>query len=90
MPTGKIQEIRLGVMDQHGHTGGGDGGGYMEARLAKLEALADHIQTDVREVKQDIREIKKDAREDFRILFGALIAVAMVLCLILAKGFHWL
>jgi hypothetical protein len=31
----------------------------------------------------------KDAREDFRILFGALIVVALGLAGLMAKGFRW-
>ena len=90
MPITKISEIRPGVMDQHGKTGNGSGGGNMEARLAKLESSVDHIQSDVKEIKQDIREIKKDAKEDFRLLFGTLIVISLGLAGLMAKGFHWL
>ena len=62
----------------------------MEARLAKLESDVGHIQSALTDIKTDTREIKKDAKEDFRILFGALIAIALGLTLIMAKGFHWL
>ena len=62
----------------------------MEARIAKLEASVEHIQSDVKDIKLDIRDIKKDEREDFRILFGALIVVALGLAGLIAKGFHWL
>ena len=90
MAINNITEIRPGVRDQHGHTGDGFGGGGMDARLAKLEVLADHIQSDLKDVKQDMREIKKDAKEDFRVLFGSLILVALGLAGLMAKGFHWL
>ena len=66
---------------------GGDG---MEARIAKLESDVGHIQTDIQEIKGDVKDIKKDAREDFRILFGALIIVALGLALLIARGFEWL
>ena len=62
----------------------------MEARIAKLESSVVHIQSDVKEIKQDTRDIRKDSKEDFRILFGALIFVALGLALLMAKGFHWL
>jgi len=68
---------------------GADGGDGMEARIAKLESDVGHIQSDLREMKGDVKDIKKDAREDFRILFGALIVVALGLALIMAKGFGW-
>jgi hypothetical protein len=61
----------------------------MEARVAKLEAHIEHIQSDLNEIKTDIREIKRDARTDFRLLFGALIFLALGLAGIM-EGFHWI
>ncbi|HBT3381382.1 TPA: hypothetical protein MBF67_003336 [Klebsiella aerogenes] len=61
----------------------------LEARVAKLESDIDHIKVTLKEIKDDVREIKRDARSDFRILFGALITVALGLAGIMAKGFHW-
>lgn len=57
--------------------------------FAKLESDIDHIKVTLKEIKDDVREIKRDARSDFRILFGALITVALGLAGIMAKGFHW-
>lgn len=71
--------------------GGGpphDGG--MEARVAKLESTVEYIQRDISDLKADVRELRVDLRTDFRILFGALIAVALGLAGIMAKGFGWL
>lgn len=62
----------------------------MEARVAKLDADVGHIQTDIKDIKQDIRDLRKDAREDFRILFGSLIVVALGIAGIIAKVFHWM
>ena len=70
--------------------GGGSGSDGLEARIAKVEAAVEHIQRDLSEVKTDIRELRKDTNRDFRILFGALIAVALGLAGLMAKGFHWL
>lgn len=78
--------------------------GDMEARVAKLEATAEHLQRDVAEIKtilrghdgkfDGIRDRFDDLRDrmdrDFRLLFGALIAVALGLAGLMAKGFHWL
>jgi len=72
-----------------GSTSGGDGGG-VEVRIAKLEAHVEHIQSDIAEIKADTSGIRKDLREDFRILFGCLIFVALGLTAIMAHGFHWL
>lgn len=69
-----------------------DGG--MEARVAKLEAVSEFIQRDIAELKNETREIRKDIASirttDFRILFGAIITVALGLAGLMAKGFHWL
>lgn len=62
----------------------------METRIAKLESHVERIQSDIHEMKQDIREIKVDARADFRILFGSLIAVAIGLAALMARGFGWI
>jgi|SRR5947209_2741299 hypothetical protein len=62
----------------------------MEARVAKVEAAVEHIQVDTRDIKMDLREIRQDARTDFRLQFGALIAVALGLAGLMAKGFHWI
>lgn len=74
---------------QGGH-GSGSGGAGMEARIAKLEATTTHILESMTDLKSDIREIKLHARSDFRVLFGALIAVALGLAGLMARGFGWL
>lgn len=69
-----------------------DGG--MEARVAKLEAQIETVQRDIAELKTDVREVRKDIAgirtTDFRLLFGAIIAVALGLAGVMAKGFHWI
>lgn len=69
----------------------------MEARVAKLEASITHIEqditeikTDIRDLRQDVREVRRDMQTDFRLLFGALIAVALGLAGLMARGFGWL
>lgn len=69
--------------------GGGDDGG-MEARVAKLEVAIEYVQRDIAEMKVDVRGLRDDMRSDFRILFGAVIAVAIGLAGLMAKGFGWL
>jgi hypothetical protein len=69
---------------------GSDDGSRLEARIGRLEADVGHIQRDVREIKDDLKEIRGDARVDFRLLFGALIAVAIGLAGLMARGFGWL
>jgi hypothetical protein len=62
----------------------------MEPRVAKLEAAVEHIQRDISEIKSDVRALRDNARSDFHILFGAVIAVALGLAGMMARGFHWL
>lgn len=66
----------------------------MEPRLAKLETAVEFIQRDIKELKDDLRAVKSDINgirtTDFRILFGAIIAVALGLAGLMSKGFHWL
>lgn len=73
------------------HFGGtGDGGNGMEARIAKVEATVSHIQSDLTEVKGDIKGLRNEARNDFRLTFGAIVAVALGLSGLMAKGFGWI
>jgi hypothetical protein len=69
---------------------GAGGGGQLEARIARLEADVGHILRDVREIKDDLKEMRSDARVDFRLLFGAVIAVAIGLAGLMGRGFGWL
>lgn len=68
------------------------GGTYdgMEARVAKLEATTEFIQREITDLKSEVRGMRSDARNDFRLMFGAIIAVALGLAGIMAKGFGWL
>ena len=71
------------------HLASGESGPHdpgMEARIAKLESDVGHIQTDIGEMKVDVREIRKATETDFRLLFGAIIAVALGLVGVTAKG----
>lgn len=88
-PRGSASNQTTGIAN-----GGGDGyDGHMEARVAKLEAISEYIQRDIKELKDDTRSIKNDITSirttDFRLLFGAIITVALGLAALMAKGFHW-
>lgn len=69
-------------------------GGDMEARVARLEAAVEYIQRDISELKADVRSTKSEISAirttDFRLLFGAIITVALGLAGIMAKGFNWI
>ena len=59
------------------------GAGHTQAVVKSLEGS-------ITDIKTDIREIRNAAETNFRLLFGALIAVALGLAGVIAKGFHWL
>lgn len=75
-------------------TGGPPHNGDMEARVTKLETAVEYIQRDVKELRDDVRALRNDIHAirttDFRITFGAIIAVALGLATLMAKGFHWI
>lgn len=86
--------IHQGPWQQPTTTQPPNGGDGMEARVAKLEAHAEHVQSDLTDIKRDISDIRKDITKirttDFRLIFGAIIATALGLAWIMAKGFHWI
>jgi hypothetical protein len=82
-------EALQAIADRSAGSSGGDGSG-IESRVAKIEAAIEHIQTDIADMKTEIRSLRQDAKGDFRVLFGAIIAVALGIAGLMAKGFHWL
>lgn len=88
----KREELRQQSDKRSGgdHTGGNGGGTDLEARVAKLETHVEYIRRDLDVIVVDLREHRRETRSDFRILFGALITVALGLAAIMAKGFGWL
>lgn len=88
LPNGNLAASNKIIHDEK--YGGGNGGGDdMQARVAKLESDVEYVKNTLKEIKDDIREIKRDARADFRIIFSALITLALGLAGLMAKGFHW-
>ncbi len=65
----------------------------METRIAKLETGTEFISRDLKDLREDVRTLRTDIAgirtTDFRLLFGAIIAVALGLTGVIAKGFHW-
>lgn len=59
----------------------------MEARVSRLEVVVEFMQRDIAELKADMRAIRTT---DFRLIFGAIITVALGLAALMAKGFGWL
>ena len=62
----------------------------MEARLASLETHTQHIVTNVGDLRADVRRLKSRIDSHFIILAGMVIASAVGLAGLIARGFHWL
>lgn len=62
----------------------------MEARISKLEAAVEYIQRDIAEIKTELRRLRDKVDGHFIILAGTIIAAALGLAGIMAKGFGWL
>lgn len=62
----------------------------MEARLAKLEAIAESQDRRMATLEQDILEVRRDLRGDFRLTWGGLIGWGAVASRVGGKGFHWI
>ena len=69
--------------------------------MARVEALLESLQRDLAELRPDFKELRAELRQtqrdvvairttDFRLMFGAIIAVALGLASMMAKGFGWL
>ncbi len=75
-------------------SGGGDDGGMDGARIAKLESDVEYVKRDISDLRDDVRELRKGVEgirtTDFRVIFGAIIFVAISLAGLMAHGFHWI
>jgi len=47
------------------------------------------VRGEVKDIRGEIKDVRKDMQTDFRLMFSALIGVALGLAGIMAKGFHW-
>jgi hypothetical protein len=61
----------------------------MEARIAVLEEIAVSTRATLKDLRNDLRTVRARQEADFRILFAALIGVALGMAGLVAKGFHW-
>jgi peptidoglycan hydrolase CwlO-like protein len=63
-----------------------------EVRDFKTEVrdFKDEMRDFQKEVRSEFRDVRQQARTDFRLLFGAIISVAVGMAGLMAKGFHWL
>jgi hypothetical protein len=47
------------------------------------------VKTDIHGLKCEVGELRGHQRQDFRVLFGSLIAATLALAGLMAKGFGW-
>lgn len=64
--------------------------GRMESDISYIKRDISDVKEDIKDVRNDIKDIRKDMKGDFRLTFGALIAVALGLAGIMARGFGWI
>lgn len=84
-----IHELRPGGGGiDRGRPGGNDGG--MEARVAKLEALAESTDRRLSQIEGDLRSMLRWGMAAFILTWGGIIALGIGLAAMMAKGFGWL
>jgi hypothetical protein len=76
--------------EPHGNGGRQFGGERFEARLARIETTMDYVQRDVGELRTDVRDMRREYRSDFRMLFSAIVTMALGMAAMMAKMFNWL
>jgi len=59
-------------------------------RVGKVETHIDHINRNIATIQGDVRDIRSAMTTDFRITWGGLIAIAIGLAALMAKGFKWI
>ena len=69
----------------------------LDTRLARVEVTLEHIgedlnglRTDFRDLRNDMNHLRDQSRMDFRVLFSAMISLALGMAALMAKGFHWI
>ncbi len=56
----------------------------------RQQAFIERTEDNFKEVRQEFKAVRSEMKNDFRMLFGAIIAVALGLAGLMAKGFGWL
>jgi hypothetical protein len=69
----------------------------IESRVSVLEEIAastkqilSDIRAEMRDLRTDLRDMRQRQERDFRLLFGAIILVAIGLAGLIARTQHWL
>ncbi|MBX5462362.1 MAG: hypothetical protein IRZ28_14885 [Steroidobacteraceae bacterium] len=58
--------------------------------VGRIESDVGHLRARLAGVESDVKQLVQRQERDFRVLFGALMTVAVGLATLLAKGFGWI
>jgi predicted nucleic acid-binding Zn-ribbon protein len=58
--------------------------------LAEIRAEMRDIRTEIRDMRTEMRDMRQRQERDFRLLFGAIILVAIGLAGLIARTQHWI
>lgn len=64
--------------------------GHLSRDMGRVEADVGHVKETLKRMSERLEEIDERQQRDFRMLFGAVITVALGLGSLMAKGFGWL
>lgn len=60
-----------------------------ESRIVRLEVVIENINQTLTRMDKRLDTIEKDAKDNFKWMVSTMIGFAVILCGIMAKGFHW-
>jgi hypothetical protein len=62
----------------------------LEEIAASTKQILAEIRTEIRDMRTEMRDMRTRQERDFRLLFGAIILVALGLAGLIARAQHWL
>ena len=83
-------ELRHSGPVDHGGGGGDNGGMELTERIARVEEKVSGLDKRLSLVESDLRDLIKKVDSHFIVLAGMVIATAVGLAAMMAKGFHWM
>ncbi|HEX7220738.1 MAG TPA: hypothetical protein VF280_16120 [Burkholderiales bacterium] len=62
----------------------------LDSRVARLEIRMEHVESNIGDLKAEVRSLRERMDNDFRITWAGMIALAVGITGLMAKGFGWL
>ena len=62
----------------------------LDSRVARLEIRTEHVESNIVDLKAEVRSLRERMDNDFRITWAGMIALAIGITGVMAKGFGWL